>query len=68
MVTCVELCREAARLASVLLNLGAGPGDRVTIYLPAVPEMVTALPAAFRAGAIHSVVFGDFTVQRRRTG
>lgn len=49
-----------ARLAGALRRLGIGPGDRVVIYLPMVPEAVVAMLAVARLGAIHSVVFGGF--------
>lgn len=62
-ITYNELYREVNRMASVLLNLGIREGDRVTIYMPMIPEMVISLLAAVRIGAIHSVVFGGFTSQ-----
>ncbi len=62
-VTYYELYREVNRMASVLQNLGVKEGDRVTIYMPLIPEIVISLLAAARIGAIHSVVFGGFTSQ-----
>ena len=62
-ITYYELYREVNRMASALLNLGVREGDRVTIYLPMIPEMIVSLLAAVRIGAIHSVVFGGFTSQ-----
>src|SRR5690606_6291003 len=47
-------------LASALRNLGRSKGDRVTIYLPMIPEAVVAMLACARIGAVHMVVFGGF--------
>ncbi len=55
-----ELLDEVARFAGVLRGLGVGPGDRVVVYLPMVPEAVVAMLACARIGAVHSVVFGGF--------
>jgi propionyl-CoA synthetase len=55
-----ELRDEVARLAGALQGLGVGRGDRVILYLPMVPEALTAMLACARLGAIHSVVFGGF--------
>ncbi|WP_197318698.1 propionyl-CoA synthetase [Saccharomonospora sp. NB11] len=55
-----ELRDEVARLAGALRSLGVGKGDRVVVYLPMVPEAVTAMLACARLGAVHSVVFGGF--------
>ena len=46
--------------AGVLRGFGVGPGDRVVIYLPMIPEAVVAMLACARLGAVHSVVFGGF--------
>ncbi len=62
-ITYHELYREVNRMASVLLNLGVREGDRVTIYMPLIPETIVAMLATVRIGAIHSVVFGGFTSQ-----
>ena len=51
---------ETARVAGALHALGIGKGDRVILYMPMVPEAVTAMLACARIGAIHSVVFGGF--------
>jgi propionyl-CoA synthetase len=59
-ITYRELQREVAKFAGVLSKLGAGKGDRVVIYMPMIPEVVTAMLACARIGAIHSVVFGGF--------
>lgn len=48
------------RMAKGLQNLGVKKGDRVAIYLPAVPEQVVALLAVARLGAVHTVIFGGF--------
>jgi len=58
-----ELHARTCRLANALRNLGVGKGDRVTIYLPMIPEAVVAMLACARIGAIHSVVFGGFAPQ-----
>lgn len=57
-----ELYREVNRLAGVLKNLGVRKGDRVIIYMPMVPEAIIGMLACVRIGAIHSVVFGGFSV------
>ncbi len=56
-----ELHREVCRFANVLKGLGVSRGDRVTIYLPMIPEAAVAMLACARIGAIHSVVFGGFS-------
>ena len=56
-----DLHREVCKLANVLLELGIVKGDRVTIYLPAVPEAVISMLACARIGAVHTVVFGGFS-------
>ena len=57
-----ELLAEVSRAANVLLSLGVQQGDRVTLYLPMIPEAVIAMLACARIGATHSVVFGGFSV------
>ena len=52
---------EVVRMANSLKALGAGKGDRVTIYMPMIPEAAVAMLACARIGAIHSVVFGGFS-------
>ncbi|HWI86781.1 MAG TPA: acetate--CoA ligase [Sphingomonas sp.] len=52
---------EVCRFANVLKAQGVAKGDRVTIYLPMIPEAAVALLACARIGAIHSVVFGGFS-------
>ncbi|MDB5696205.1 MAG: acetyl-CoA synthetase [Sphingomonas bacterium] len=56
-----ELHREVCRFANVLKAEGVAKGDRVTIYLPMIPEAAFAVLACARIGAIHSVVFGGFS-------
>ncbi|WP_066685001.1 acetate--CoA ligase [Sphingomonas sp. CCH18-H6] len=56
-----ELHRETCRMANVLAGLGVARGDRVTIYMPMIPEAAFAMLACARIGAIHSVVFGGFS-------
>ncbi|WP_287372462.1 acetate--CoA ligase [Oceanithermus sp.] len=56
-----ELHREVSRFANVLRRLGVKKGDRVTLYMPMIPEAAIAMLAAARIGAVHSVVFGGFS-------
>jgi acetyl-CoA synthetase len=56
-----ELHENVCRLANVLKSRGVKKGDRVTIYLPMIPEAAYAMLACARIGAIHSVVFGGFS-------
>lgn len=56
-----ELHAGVCRLANALRGLGVGKGDRVTIYLPMIPEAAMAMLACARIGAVHSVVFGGFS-------
>jgi len=62
-ITYRELHARVCRLANALRHLGVSKGDRVTIYLPMIPEAVVAMLACARVGAIHSVVFGGFAPQ-----
>ena len=55
-----ELLAEVEKFAAALKSLGVKDGDRVTIYMPMVPEAAIAMLACTRIGAIHSVVFGGF--------
>lgn len=59
-ITYAELKDQVAQLAGGLLAKGVEPGDRVIIYMPMVPEALTAMLACARIGAVHSVVFGGF--------
>jgi acetyl-CoA synthetase len=58
-----QLYREVNKFANVLKGLGVSKGDRVTIYLPMVPELPIAMLACARIGAVHSVVFSGFSAQ-----
>jgi acetyl-CoA synthetase len=60
-ITYRELHAEVCRMANVLRNRGVERGDRVTIYMPMIPEAAYAMLACARLGAIHSVVFGGFS-------
>ncbi len=60
-ISYAELHREVCRFANVLTANGVKKGDRVTIYLPMIPEAAYAMLASARIGAIHSVVFGGFS-------
>jgi len=61
-----ELHREVCKFANVLKALGVRKGDRVTLYLPMIPELPVAMLACARIGAIHSVVFGGFSAESLR--
>jgi acetyl-CoA synthetase len=56
-----DLHREVCKFANVLKKLGLKPGDRVTLYMPMIPELAIAMLACARIGAPHSVVFGGFS-------
>ncbi len=56
-----QMHEEVCRMANSLKALGAGRGERVTIYMPMIPEAAIAMLACTRIGAIHSVVFGGFS-------
>jgi acetyl-CoA synthetase len=56
-----ELHREVVAMANCLKALGAAKGDRVTLYMPMIPEAAVAMLACARIGAVHSVVFGGFS-------
>jgi len=56
-----ELHARVSRLGNALRALGVGKGDRVTVYLPMVPDAAVALLACARIGAVHNVVFGGFS-------
>ncbi len=57
------LNREVCRFSNVLRSMGINKGDRVTIYMPRIPETVIAMLATAKIGAIHSVVYGGFSVE-----
>ncbi|MCS7275739.1 MAG: acetate--CoA ligase [Dehalococcoidia bacterium] len=61
-----ELYRQVCKFANVLKSLGIRKGDRVTIYMPLVPEAAIAMLACARIGAVHSVVFGGFSSEALR--
>ncbi|MFI5250816.1 MAG: acetate--CoA ligase [Bacteroidota bacterium] len=54
--------REVSQFSNVLKSMGVHKGDRVTIYMPRIPEIVIAMLACAKIGAIHSVVYGGFSV------
>jgi len=56
-----QLHQRVCRMANVLKELGAKRGDRITLYMPMIPEAAIAMLACARIGAIHSVVFGGFS-------
>ena len=60
-ITYAELHAEVCRFANVLKAEGAKKGDRITIYMPMIPEAAVAMLACVRIGAVHSVVFGGFS-------
>ncbi|MEX0386444.1 acetate--CoA ligase [Spiribacter onubensis] len=60
-ITYRELHEEVCRLANVLKDRGVAKGDRVSIYMPMIPEAVVAMLACTRIGAVHSIVFGGFS-------
>ena len=60
-ISCAELRAEVCRMANVLKARGVTAGDRVTIYMPMIPEAAFAMLACARIGAVHSVVFGGFS-------
>jgi len=62
-ITYRQLAAQVGQLANGLRKLGVGKGDRVTIYMPLVPEAAVAMLACARIGAPHSVIFGGFSAQ-----
>jgi len=65
-LTYQDLHREVQKFANVLKSLGVKKGDRVTLYLPMVPQLPIAMLACARIGAVHSVVFGGFSAESLR--
>ncbi len=61
-----QLLNEVCKFANVLKRHGVEKGDRVSIYLPMIPELAIAVLACARIGAIHSVVFGGFSAESLR--
>lgn len=62
-ITYGELLDQTQRLANALKSLGIKAGDRITIYLPMVPELIVSVLACARIGAIHTVIFSGFSAQ-----
>ena len=62
-LTYYDLYKEVNRFSSILKRLGVREGDRVTMYMPMIPELVISMLATVRIGAIHSVIFAGFTSQ-----
>jgi acetyl-CoA synthetase len=60
-LTYQELHREVCKFANVLKLLGVQTGDRVTLYMPMIPELAIAMLACARIGATHSIIFGGFS-------
>lgn len=65
-LTYADLQREVAKAANALTELGIGPGDRVVVHLPVLPETVIVTLAIARIGAVHSLVFGGFSAEAVR--
>ncbi len=61
-----DLWRETCKAANMLKSLGVRRGDRVTLYMPLVPELAISMLACARIGAVHSVVFGGFSADSLR--
>lgn len=59
--TFLDLWRETNRFANALKKLGVGAGDRVTLYLPMIPQLPIAMLACAKIGAVHSVIFSGFS-------
>ena len=64
--TYLQLHREVCKFANALKRLGVNKGDRVTLYMPMIPELPIAMLACARIGAVHSVVFGGFSAESLR--
>ncbi|XP_041045897.1 acyl-CoA synthetase short chain family member 2 like [Carcharodon carcharias] len=62
-ITYSQLLKEVCKFANVLRTLGVQKGDRVAIYLPVIPELIYAMLACARIGAVHSVVFAGFSAE-----
>jgi acetyl-CoA synthetase len=62
-ITYSELLHDVCKFANGLKKLGIQKGDRVSIYMPMVPELAVAMLACARVGAIHSVIFGGFSAE-----
>jgi len=66
-ITYADLLKSVSQAANTLTELGVTAGDRVAIYLPMIPEAAVAMLACARIGALHSVVFGGFSVDALAT-
>src|SRR3954447_11992316 len=66
-ITYADLQKSVKQAANTLTGLGVTAGDRVAIYLPMIPEAAVAMLACARIGALHSVVFGGFSVDALAT-
>lgn len=62
-ITYADMLRDVCRFANGLKQIGIEKGDRVSIYMPMVPELAVAMLACARIGAIHSVIFGGFSAE-----
>jgi len=65
-ITYAELYAMTNRMAKVLQNLGVKKGDRVAVYMPMIPDLVSSMLACARLGAVHMVVFGGFAASSLR--
>lgn len=65
-LTYKDLLIQVSKLANALKRLGVEKGDRVTVYLPMVPELVISLLACARIGAVHTVIFSGFSAKSIR--
>lgn len=65
-LTYQDLAREVNKFANALKTMGVSKGDRVTLYMPMIPELAIACLACSRIGALHSVVFGGFSSEALR--
>lgn len=65
-LTYQDILDEVSKLANALKTLGVKKGDRVTVYLPMVPELIVSLLACARIGAIHTVIFSGFSAKSIR--
>jgi len=65
-LTYQQLYEEVCKFANVLKKKGVKKGDRVTIYLPMIPELAVTMMACARIGAVHSIVFGGFSAEALR--
>lgn len=65
-LTYKQLYDEVCKMANVLKDKGVKKGDRVSLYLPMIPELVISMLACARIGAVHSIVFGGFSAESLR--